>query len=92
MLEQEKNDGSYYKKKIKMNIIIIERETMYLEKKCTCWNFVLKCQVLKIEATGILNNARKIQKSITKKPNCVQLSPEMSIRVVQWMGVSSALI
>jgi hypothetical protein len=35
MLEQEKNDGSYYKKKNKTmnNIIMIERKTMYLEKK-----------------------------------------------------------
>lgn len=71
---------------------MIERKTMYLEKKMYMLKLRIQMSSFKIEATGILNNARKIQKSITKKPNCVQLSPEMSIRVVQWMGVSSALI
>lgn len=49
-----------------MNIIIIERKTMYLEKKMYMLKLRTQMSSFKIEATGILNNARKIQKSITK--------------------------
>jgi hypothetical protein len=64
---------------------------MYLEKKM----YMLKLRT-QMSSFNRSNRNFKQRTQNTKinhqKPNCVQLSPEMSIRVVQWMGVSSALI